>query len=250
MRAYKGSKATIQNQRFRINLTVRSIDVEHATQAIVDYMPSSTISTTNNAMKEIADYLERLWLILALEREGENALTLISTPELAFEDLDEFLYLVEELKKQGAQGGKGCGMKFFACIDNQPKRAVINLRNIVASKSLLLEKALQCVFAVTEPINADAGHAEVIPCNVASNLDIEEMKACIQLQCAISAQAINQKRASGEILRPENEKYAFRCWLNRIGLKSNEYKPLRMLFLKRLEGDSSYKGGRSLSRAS
>lgn len=248
----KKSRATIQNQRFKINLTVRGIDAKQTAQAIVDYLPSCTVDSTDNATKAVTDYLGRTWLILEHEGKSKETSTLISTPELAFEDTDEFLYLVEELKKHGAQGGEGCGINFFACIDHQPERAVLNLKNIVASKSFLLEKALQCSFAVKdEQSNTETKcTVEVVPCNVASNLDLGEMKACIQLECAISAQAVNQNRAKAEVLHPENEKYAFRCWLNRMELKSDEYKPMRMLFLKRLKGDASYKSGRTTAIAS
>lgn len=241
----ENSKAAIQDQHFKISLTMRGISAEQATQAIKGYFPSSVANIAGNATTAITDHLERVWKV-SLDGSGEEASTMISTPKLAYEDMDEFLYLVEDLKANGAQGGEGCGMSVFAAAVGLTERAIANLRSIVESKSLLLEKAL--VFMVDpDEKQEDGGDCQdvVILLGAASDLDTDEMKACIQLACAVIAQAVNQNRASAEVQRPENEKYAFRCWLNRMGLKSDEFKPLRMRFLKRLEGDASYKGGRN-----
>lgn len=244
--AKENKQTTIQEQRFKINLLVQGIDLNQAAEAIAGYMPGSKISETEDGSKNVVDHLERTWRVSSQQHEGVESRTVVSTPTLAYEDLDEFLYLVGELKERGALGGEGCGMRFFACMEGQTAGAVQNLRNIVTGKSVLLEKAIQHSFTVqVERMNPDDdGCVELVPCEMADDLDLGEMKACILLGCAISAQAINQNRASAELLQPENEKYAFRCWLIRMNLKGKEYKPMRMRFLKRFDGDASYKGGR------
>lgn len=243
----KENKTTsIQEQRFKIDLFMRGIDVSQAAEAIAGYMPGSKINEVEDGSKLVVDHLERQWLVSLLEDDGNEARIFVSSPKLAYEDLDELLYLVGELKEKGALGGEGCGMRFFACMEGQTAAAIQNLRNIVTGKSVLLGKAIQHPFTVqVERMNPDVdGCVELVPCEMAVDLNLGEIKACILLGCAISAQAISQNRASAEVLRPENEKYAFRCWLIRMNLKGDEYKPMRMRFLKRFDGDASYKGGR------
>lgn len=245
----KESKTTIQDQHFKIDLTMQGIDVGETARAIADYLPGSTAGEAEADAKSVTDPLGRVWLVAPHEGEGEAAQTVVSTPKLAYEDIDELMYLVGELEYRGAKGGEGCGMRLFACMKDQPTQAVQNLRNIVTGKSVLLGKALQQPFEVrAERMRPDdEGFVELFPCQLVSDLNLAEMKACIQLGCAIAAQAVNQNRASAEVLRPENEKYAFRCWMIRMGLKGDDTKPMRMRFLKRLEGDASYKGGRKAS---
>ena len=241
------STTTIQDQCFKVDATMRGIDTDAATQAIAGYLPGSAVSEVGDGAKGVADHLGRTWLVSPLE--GEEAQVVLSTPKLAYEDIDELMCLVGELQEQGALGGKGCGIRIFACMEGRPALAVQNLRNIVVGKSHLLGKALLAPFTPNPErmLLDDEGFVELVPCEVATDLDLYEMKACIQLACAISAQAASQNRASAEVLRPENERYAFRCWLIRMGVKGSEFKPMRMRFLKRMEGDASYKDGRNAS---
>ena len=41
----------------------------------------------------------------------------------------------------------------------------------------------------------------------------------------------------------DNEKYAFRCFLLRLGLIGNEYKVTRKILMKNLSGNASFKSG-------
>lgn len=247
----KERKTTIQDQHFKIDLTVQGIDAAQTAEAIAGYLPGSAVGEAEDGAKAVTDHLGRTWLVAPLEGEGEEGQVqaTVSTPKLAYEDIDELMCLTGELQERGAQGGEGCGVRLFACMEGQPQAVVQNLRNIVTSKSVLLGKAFQRPFFVLpERMNPDdEGFVELFPCELARDLSLVEMKACILLGCAIAAQSVNQNRASSEVLRPENEKYAFRCWLLRLNLKGDEYKPMRMRFLKRLEGDASYKGGRKAS---
>ena len=51
------------------------------------------------------------------------------------------------------------------------------------------------------------------------------------------------KRASSNEKAVENEKYAFRCFLLRIGYIGAEYKQDRKILLHNLTGNSSWKNG-------
>ena len=68
-----------------------------------------------------------------------------------------------------------------------------------------------------------------------------EIKAYIQFCLAVSCQALTQKKASARRTVTDNEKYAFRCWMLRLGLSGDEFKTCRLHFLKHLEGNSAWR---------
>lgn len=68
-----------------------------------------------------------------------------------------------------------------------------------------------------------------------------EIKAYIQFCLAVSHQALTQKKASARRTVTDNEKYAFRCWMLRLGLSGDEFKTCRHHFLKHLEGNSAWR---------
>lgn len=70
-----------------------------------------------------------------------------------------------------------------------------------------------------------------------------EIKAYIQFCLAVSHQALTQKFASPRRTVTDNEKYAFRCWMLRLGLIGNEFKTCRLHLLKHLEGNSAWRHG-------
>lgn len=74
-----------------------------------------------------------------------------------------------------------------------------------------------------------------------ATLHAGEVRAYITLCLAMSAAAINAKRASAEVLDNGNDKYAMRCWLLRLGLIGEEYKNCRTHLLKNLEGNAAWK---------
>ena len=239
------AKASIQEQKFSIRLIMRSIALEQAAEALVAYLPSSVIRESEEGVRLITDHLGRVWTVGALVEEPQDPRVSLSAPSLAYEDIDEFIYLVDELRHKGAQGGEGCGMRFFAALDEHAPQVKLNLEGILISKAFLLEKVLGGkVAASPAKIIEKEGMIEALPSPVATDLDLAEIKSCIQLGCAIIAQANNQARVSVSVVSYENERYAFRCWMTRMGMNGDEYKASRKRFLSRLEGDCSFKGGR------
>lgn len=76
-----------------------------------------------------------------------------------------------------------------------------------------------------------------------STLHAGEVKAYIQFCLAVTHQALVQKKASSRRTETDNEKYAFRCWMLRLGLIGAEFKTCRLHFLKHLEGNSAWRYG-------
>lgn len=53
--------------------------------------------------------------------------------------------------------------------------------------------------------------------------------------------ARNSKRITTKEREVENEKYAFRCFLLRLGLIGQEFKNSRKILMKNLEGNAAWK---------
>ena len=74
-----------------------------------------------------------------------------------------------------------------------------------------------------------------------STLHAGELKAYIQFCMAVTAKALNTKKASSRPSTSDNAKYTFRCWLLRLGLNGDEFKTCRLHLLKHLEGNSAWR---------
>ena len=71
----------------------------------------------------------------------------------------------------------------------------------------------------------------------------EELIAYEQFICRICDMARNQKRINAKEKEVENEKYAFRCFLLRLGFIGEEHKATRKILLRNLSGSSAFKAG-------
>lgn len=123
--------------------------------------------------------------------------------------------------------------------DGMTPTALENLRRLVASKATLLKKALGTdSLPITE-------HADRIEFGWFRPTDEQaEIGAYYQLVQRLCEMAKVQKRVTATEQPVENEKYAFRCFLLRLGFIGTEYKESRKILLKNLSGNSAFKGMR------
>ena len=68
-----------------------------------------------------------------------------------------------------------------------------------------------------------------------------KIKAFIQLCLAMSELAKEVKYASPKPQQTENEKYAMRCWMLRLGFIGKEFETARELLLRNMKGNSAYR---------
>ncbi len=68
-----------------------------------------------------------------------------------------------------------------------------------------------------------------------------QLKAYIQLCLAMSQLAKELKSASHKPQQRENEKYAFRCWMLRLGFIGEEFKTARKLLLQNVSGNGAWR---------
>ena len=62
-----------------------------------------------------------------------------------------------------------------------------------------------------------------------------------QLACLMNRMAIEQKRIQAKVVNDDNEKYAFRIWLLRLGMRGDEYKAARKALMKNLSGHAAFR---------
>lgn len=68
-----------------------------------------------------------------------------------------------------------------------------------------------------------------------------QLKSMIQLCLAMSQMAKQLKYASPKKQQTENEAYAFRCWMLRLGFIGDEFKTARNYFMRNFEGNSAWR---------
>lgn len=124
----------------------------------------------------------------------------------------------------------------LACFD---ERILTNLDNLIKAKGWLIKKALGI---------------EELPMNVADDVvqfpwfeklpSQDELTAIMDFMGKMAEHAAKQKRISPKAKEVANEKYAFRCFLLRLGFIGPEYKLQRKILLSRLNGSSAFKAER------
>jgi hypothetical protein len=85
------------------------------------------------------------------------------------------------------------------------------------------------------------GHKTVELRGFNSTLHAGEIRSFIVLALALNHQALNQKFASTRKPQVENEKFAMRTYLNRLGLIGDEFKACREHLCKHLSGSAAWR---------
>ncbi|ROR28115.1 hypothetical protein EDD66_10553 [Mobilisporobacter senegalensis] len=114
--------------------------------------------------------------------------------------------------------------------------AFTNLNKILESKGGLIKKALS-VNALPIEETEDTLRFPWFQ----HESDPDKVNAYIHLISAICKMARTQKRITATAKGVDNEKYAFRCFLLRLGFIGSEYKTVRKILLSKLTGSSAFK---------
>lgn len=120
-------------------------------------------------------------------------------------------------------------------IPDMEEQAAENLSNILKSKQQLLKKALQS----ENEIRLDV---KELSCFHAV-LDADTVLAYLFLTAKLCDLAKTLRYASPVEKWVENQKYAFRCFLLRLGFIGKSYKTERKILLAPLEGNTAFKSG-------
>lgn len=115
------------------------------------------------------------------------------------------------------------------------EEAIDNLFKILESKGRLFSSAFgkqNLTIEVTEEKITFPWFSELAP---------EQVQTYTKFIGAICDMAKKQKRITAKPREDENEKYAFRCFLLRLGFIGDEFKADRKILLENLEGSAAFK---------
>ena len=230
-------------------------------QAVYKYMPTCSyeigaFTVTKDGTLEYADGADANAVIAALVEAGyvgEQETAAVDDAGFEETDADPEAEDSEENSADDDTEGVADGASDGA-IDNEQAAAVDgmtvemprsfftdsaldNLQRLVDSKAGLIKKALG---------------AEELPIHISddkvsfpwfSEPDPDSAAAYTKFVSALCQMAKNAKRVTAQDHDVDNEKYAFRCFLLRLGFIGAEYKADRKILLKNLTGSSAFKSG-------
>ena len=113
-----------------------------------------------------------------------------------------------------------------------------NLHRLIEAKGSLIKKALD----VTELPITEEDDKLSFPW-FTTETDPDEVRAYTHFITALCEMARNQKRVTAKEKETDNDKYAFRCFLLRLGFIGADYKTERKILLRNLSGSSAFRNG-------
>ncbi|WP_296562064.1 virulence protein [uncultured Acetobacterium sp.] len=117
--------------------------------------------------------------------------------------------------------------------------AMTNLENLIKGKGELIKKALG-----VEALPVELSEETIAFPWFKVDDEPEAIQAYTQFIVAICEMAKTQKRIAAIAKPIDNEKYAFRCFLLRLGFIGDDYKTTRKILLSKLSGSAAFKSGR------
>lgn len=116
--------------------------------------------------------------------------------------------------------------------------ALENLQRIIANRQTLFQRAFRMDSTEIE-ITEEKINFTWFPYTT----DSDEMAAYTQFISRLCDMARDAKRVSSKPTETDNDKYAFRCFLLRLGFIGKEYKTARKILLRNLTGNSAFRYG-------
>ena len=198
-------------------------------------MPSAAyevgnFTVTKDGTLEFDDTYEEELLENLLERLADYGIVAAS-PEMAQAWFDGRAAELSEESGTEPQG-ENVGLTVEIPLD---KVAVGNLTKLLDAKGNLIRKALGITDLRIEVLDDRV----VFPWF--SQVDADSAAAYTHFISALCEMSKNAKRVTATEKPVDNEKYAFRCFLLRLGFIGAEYKMERKILLKNLSGNSAFK---------
>ena len=114
--------------------------------------------------------------------------------------------------------------------------ALENLQKIIANKQTLF----QCAFQ-TDSTEIEITEEKINFTWFPYTVDGDDIAAYTQFISRLCDMARDAKRVSSKPTETDNDKYAFRCFLLRLGFIGKEYKTARKILLRNLTGNSAFR---------
>ena len=165
---------------------------------------------------------------------GERRKAMVKVVSEAHEELPEEKALAEEQENTAEADTLSISLPK----ENFTDVALENLDHLLESKGTLIKKAFgieEATYTLAEDkVTFKWLNDEVTP---------EKAKAAQDFISKLCEMARTQKRVTAKAKAVANEKYAFRCFLLRLGLIGAEYKTTRKILMANLSGNASFKSG-------
>ena len=217
---------------------VKAISEITGVAAIYKFMPTCAyeidyFTVTKKGALEFDDRADSEEIENLLEQLAERGFTAAEMPDTAADSgKEESTEKVSEDADAEPQG-ENIGLTVAIPLD---KVAVGNLTKLLDAKGSLIKKALGIAELPIE-ITEDAVSFPWFSLSP----DLDSAKAYANFITALCRMSKEQKRINATEKEVTNEKYAFRCFLLRLGFIGAEYKADRKILLKNLTGSSAFK---------
>ena len=226
---------------------VKAISEITGAEAVYKFMPTCAYEidyftvTKDGALEfdDRADSEEIENLLEQLEQKGFEG-TAAETPDTAAETESEELSAEAETNEHKPTQGEQCENIDLTITLPLESVAVGNLTKLLDAKGGLIKKALG-VDNLGFEINEES---KTICFPWFGEVSIDEAMAYTHFINALCKMTKDAKRVTAKEKNVDNEKYAFRCFLLRLGFIGTEYKAERKILLRNLSGSSAFKAGR------
>lgn len=122
--------------------------------------------------------------------------------------------------------------------DSFTQDSLDNLHRLIEAKGSLIKKALD----VTDLPITEEDDKISFPW-FTTELGADEVRAYTHFIAALCEMARNQRRVTAKEKETDNDKYAFRCFLLRLGFIGADFKTERKILLRNLSGSSAFRNG-------
>ena len=168
------------------------------------------------------------------EEEGERAMTALKEQGITPEEEP-----AETAEAQAADLPPIDGLEVSIPRDKMTEDQLDNLKKLIEAKSILIRHAFQ-----TDSTDLTVTDDKIIFPWFQTPCSSDEAFAYTTFVGKLCEMVRKQKRITATEKEVDNEEYAFRCFLLRLGLIGKEYKVTRKILLQNLSGSSAFKSGK------
>jgi DICT domain-containing protein len=165
--------------------------------------------------------------------------SVVHSPKISLNEIKNIRPVIEALNMAGLSAEGTMTITLF--LEGFSEISFENLNNMLASKETLIKKAM----SIERELEVLAENDEISFPFWNATLNADEVQTYITLAKQMAEQAKAQKRVLRNEKPADNEKYAFRCFLLRLGFIGDNFKTERKVLLSRLPGNGAYRKGRA-----
>ena len=165
--------------------------------------------------------------------------SVVHSPKISLDEIKSIRPVIDALNMAGLSAEGTMTITLF--LDGFSEISLENLNNMLASKETLIKKAM----TIDRELEVLAENDEITFPFWNATLNADEVQTYITLAKQMAEQAKAQKHVLRIEKPADNEKYAFRCFLLRLGFIGDDFKTERKVLLSRLSGNGAYRKGRA-----